>query len=186
MSYLEQRIPRIPIRRKRAPVGIHQVLIAPDLRSPVGDLILRLSGFMIRADRAAFIAVASLAVEETRVDAACDVEAVAVVGGDDHEGVVEFADFFEVRHGGFDGIVELEEFAESAVVVEEMHLFVDGRGFGHEEEAVVGVLSFCQNMDGNGTASQAVNVSETYFASPAIDWLGFTRNLLGCGGWRGL
>ena len=45
-------------------------------------------------------------------------EAVAVVGGDEDEGVSELAEGFELCHCGFDGVVELEEVAESAVVVE--------------------------------------------------------------------
>ena len=45
-------------------------------------------------------------------------EAVAVVGGDEDEGVVEFAEGSEFFDRGFDGVVELEEVAEGAVVVE--------------------------------------------------------------------
>ncbi len=136
---LKQCVSGIPIRRKRRAIAIHEILITPDLRAAVGDLILRQAGFMVCADGAALGAVGGLALEEAGVDAAGDVEAVAVVGRHDHEGVVEFADFFEVLECRFDGVVEFEEFAEGAVVVEEVHLLVDGGGFGHEEEAVVRV-----------------------------------------------
>ena len=45
---------------------------------------------------------------------------MTVVSRDDDESVVEFAQGSELVDRGFDGVVELEEVAESAVVVEGM------------------------------------------------------------------
>lgn len=52
-----------------------------------------------------------------------------------------------MRDGGADGVVQLQEVAERAVVVERVHLLVDGRGLGHEEEALLAAAGV-QDVDG--------------------------------------
>jgi hypothetical protein len=53
-----------------------------------------------------------------------DVESVSVVGSDDDEGVLILSDVLQVLKSSANGGVELEELAESAVVVGDMHLWV--------------------------------------------------------------
>jgi hypothetical protein len=47
-----------------------------------------------------------------------DIEAVAVIGGDDDEGVLIFADFLQMLDGSTDGVVELKEFTKSAIIIQ--------------------------------------------------------------------
>lgn len=92
---------------------------------------------LVDADCVAFLTVDVLRGEVVCVDGAHDVEAVAVVGGDEDEGLLEGVRFLEVRDGGFDGVVEFKEFAERAIVIEHVHHLVNGGGFRHEEVALV-------------------------------------------------
>jgi hypothetical protein len=46
-----------------------------------------------------------------------DIEAVAVVGGDDDEGVLIFTNFLQMLDGSTDGVVELKEFTKSTVII---------------------------------------------------------------------
>lgn len=115
----------------------------------VDDLVLRLTRVLVRADCGA-LAAHVVVVDGFHVLGVCgavDVEAVAVIGGDDDKGVVEDAEFGEAGDGGGNGVVELEEVAESAVVVEDVHLLVDAGGFGHQEEAAV-TATLVENVDG--------------------------------------
>jgi hypothetical protein len=50
---------------------------------------------------------------------------MTVVGGDDNEGVLELANFLEVLQGRPESVVELEEVAEGAVDILNVHLLVD-------------------------------------------------------------
>lgn len=103
------------------------------------DDILRETGLGVGADGATFLTVRVLRVQVLGVDAAGDVEAVAMVGGHEDERLFEVIQLTELGEGCFDGVVELEEIGQGAVVVEGVHLLVDGRGFGHEEKAFVAV-----------------------------------------------
>ena len=62
---------------------------------------------------------------------------MAVIGSNQDQGVVELADGLELRDGRADCVVELEKFTESTVIVQSVHLLVDGRSFGHHEPALV-------------------------------------------------
>jgi hypothetical protein len=55
-----------------------------------------------------------------------------------------------VLDGSLDGVVKFEKFAQSAVVVEDVHLLVDGCSLGHQEPTLVTVfLSTCiKNVNG--------------------------------------
>ena len=77
------------------------------------------------------------------------IETVAVVGSDDDLGVFELADLREVSDGSFDGIIEFEEFAESAIVVKSMHLLINGRSFGHQEppSVVIRLSTIFEDVD---------------------------------------
>lgn len=50
---------------------------------------------------------------------------MTVVGGDDNEGVLEFANLLEVLQGRPKSVVELEEVAKGTVDVLNVHLLVD-------------------------------------------------------------
>lgn len=104
-------------------------------------------GFGVGADGFALVGVGLGLLEVLRVGGTVDVEAVAVVSGDEDERVVEDAEGFEAGDGGADGVVELEEVAERAVVVEGVHLLVDGSSLTHEEETLV-TAALVENVDG--------------------------------------
>lgn len=70
-----------------------------------------------------------------------------MVGGHDDERLFLVPELLELGHGGFDGVVEFEEIAQGAVVIEGVHLLVNGRGLGHEEEAFLAVAGG-QDVDG--------------------------------------
>ena len=72
---------------------------------------------LVRADGVALLAVAARLAEVGRVGRAEDVEAVAVVGGDDDQRVLELANVGQVLERGVDGLVKLEDLAERARVV---------------------------------------------------------------------
>lgn len=108
---------------------------------------MRQARFPVSADGVALLAVRVLRVQVLCVHAAGDVEAVAVVGRHEDEGLLVVAQLPELGHGGFDGVVEFEEVAQGAVVVERVHLLVDGRGLGHEEEAFLTVAR-AEDVDG--------------------------------------
>jgi hypothetical protein len=99
--------------------------------------VLREAGLLVDADGIALLAVRVLRGEVVRVDGAHDVEAVAVVGGDEDERLLEAVGAVELGDGRFDGVVEFEQLAQCAVVVQHVHHLVDGRGLGHEEPAGV-------------------------------------------------
>src|SRR5262245_26587876 len=74
-------------------------------------------------------------------------ETMAVVGRDDDQSIVEDAQFLQFRNRRLDSVVELEEIAECPVVIQSMHLLVDGCGLAHKEEAFV-AASLVENLDG--------------------------------------
>jgi hypothetical protein len=64
-------------------------------------------------------------------------ETVAVVGRHDNKGLVQNVELLELLDGGADRVVQLEQVTQGAVVVEGVHLLVDGGGLRHEEEALL-------------------------------------------------
>ena len=62
---------------------------------------------------------------------------MAVVSRDNDEGLLESTKLLKLGNGGTDGVVKLEKITESTVVVESVHLLVDGGSLGHEEETVI-------------------------------------------------
>ena len=72
---------------------------------------------------------------------------MAVVGRDDNQGLVQDAHLLQLGNGGADGVVQLEQVAEGAVVVERVHLLVDRGGLRHEEEALL-AAALVQDVDG--------------------------------------
>ena len=120
---LEKSVPRVPVAWK---VGIHVCQVT---RVDV----LAQTRLLVCADRATLLAVYVLRGEVVGVDGAHDVEAVAVVGGDEDERLLERGGFVEVGDGGFDRVVEFKEFTEGTVVVEHVHHLVDARCLTHQE-----------------------------------------------------
>jgi hypothetical protein len=59
-----------------------------------------------------------------RGENAQNVKAMSVVGGDNDESVVVLANLLQVLDGRADRVVELEELAKRAVVVEDVHHLV--------------------------------------------------------------
>ncbi len=94
---LRQRVPRVPVGRE---------VRARAVRHAVDGLgVLRGAGVEVRADGAALRAVRGLRREVLGVDAAEDVEAVAVVCGDEDQRVIELAEGFEAVDGCADRVV---------------------------------------------------------------------------------
>ena len=62
---------------------------------------------------------------------------VAVVGRDNDKRLLELTESLELCDGGTDGVIQLKEITEGTVVVQNVHLLVNGGGLGHEEEALV-------------------------------------------------
>ncbi len=85
-------------------------------------------------------------------------EAVAVVGGDENKGLVTDAKLLELLDGGADGVVHLEKLSQGTVVVESVHLLVNGSTLRHEEEALL-LAALGENLDGlDGHLLEAGNV----------------------------
>jgi hypothetical protein len=82
-----------------------------------------------------------------RVDGAHDVEAVAVVSGNQDKSLLQAVGAVELGNGGLDGVVELEEFTKSTVVVEDVHHLINGSSLRHEEETLVAGAGL-ENVDG--------------------------------------
>jgi hypothetical protein len=72
---------------------------------------------------------------------------VAVVGRDDNQRLLQDAELLELLNGGAHRVVQLEQVAQRAVVVERVHLLVDGRRLRHEEEALL-AAALVQHLDG--------------------------------------
>lgn len=95
--------------------GVSRVPVDGEVRAgAVGDTVnshgvLRKAGQLIGADSLALLTICLLLGQVLRVDAAVDVEAVAVVGGDKDQSALELTDGLQVRHGGADSVVEFEK-----------------------------------------------------------------------------
>ena len=72
---------------------------------------------------------------------------VAVVGRNNDKRLLELTESLELGDGGTDGVIKLEEIAKGTVVVQNVHLLVDGGGLGHEEEALVATTGV-EDIDG--------------------------------------
>lgn len=108
------------------------------VRDPRGfDLVIGQPRVLVDADGLAALAVRLLVVEVLGIDATKDVKPVAMIGGNQDQSGLELANGLEVLDGAADGVVELQEVAQGTVVVEGVHLLVDGGRLGHEEEALV-------------------------------------------------
>lgn len=60
-----------------------------------------------------------------------------MVSSDNDQSLVQDAKLLKLVNSSADGIVKLKEVAKGTVVVEKMHLLIDGGTLGHEEEALV-------------------------------------------------
>ena len=130
---LGERISRVPVDGE---VSTGAVAHAVDGRGVHGE-----AGFLVRADGPAPLTVGFLFGHVPRVCIPVDIESVAVVGGDKDEGFVQDVQVVEPGNGGTYGVVKLEKVAKGTIVVHGVHLFINGGGLGHEEEAVVGAAS---------------------------------------------
>jgi len=115
--------------------------------------ILGETSVLVDTDGVALVAVVVLGIEVLGVDGTEDIETVTVVGGDDDEGITELTKSLELLHGCSNGVIELQQLTESAVVVECVHLLVDGGGLGHQEPSLsvwVGLVAGAgvENIDG--------------------------------------
>jgi hypothetical protein len=135
-----QSVARVPVGREER-VSIAEV---------AGTGVLALAGLLVDTDSVALGAVVSLGVAILGVVVAENVEAVTVVSSDNDESVLELADLLKVLHGSLDGVIKLEEFAQSAVIVKRVHLLVNGRSLRHEEPTLVtvGLGTSVKNVDG--------------------------------------
>ena len=113
--------------------GVARVPVGGEVAVGVGEVarvdVLAEAGLLVDADGVALAAVGGLGGEVVCVDGAHDVEAVAVVSGDEEEGFVERVGGVEVGDGRFDSIVKFEQFAEGAVVVERVHHLILRKGW---------------------------------------------------------
>ena len=142
---LEQRVARISVGGEEGAVGEQDAGVVVRggvrhgrrLRVRVG--VLGEARADVGAEGFALGAVGGLRGQVLGVNGAHDVEAVAVVGGDEDEGVVELVDGGELGKGGVDAVVGFKQFTEGAVVVgaDGVHLLVDGCGVGHDEPAFI-------------------------------------------------
>ena len=83
---------------------------------------------------------------------------MTVVSGDEDKSLVTDAKLLELFDGGADGIVHLEKLAQGTVVVESVHLLINGSTLGHEEEALL-LAAGGENLDGlDGHLLEAGNV----------------------------
>lgn len=64
-------------------------------------------------------------------------ETVAVISSDEDEGLLKDTHVLELGNSSADSVIELEEIAQSTIVVENVHLLVDRGGLGHEEETLL-------------------------------------------------
>lgn len=135
-----KRVARIPVGGE---VGVAVGEVA-------GVDVLRKTRLLVHTDGVALLPRRFLFVEIHGVRRAEDIETMTMVSSDDDLRVFELADFLQMRDGGLDGVVEFEEFTESTVVVESMHLFVDVGCFRHQEPAsiVVGGCAGLENING--------------------------------------
>lgn len=62
---------------------------------------------------------------------------MAVISGDDDEGLLEHTKLLQLGDGCLDSVVQLQEVTEGAVVVHGVHLLVDARRLRHEEETII-------------------------------------------------
>lgn len=74
-------------------------------------------------------------------------ETVAVVSRDEDKSLITDTELLELLNGGADGVVHLQEITKSAVVVELMHLLVNGSTLRHEEETLL-LTTLGENLDG--------------------------------------
>jgi len=126
---LSQSVAGIPIGREEA----------VDVAKATGVDVLRLAAVLVGANGVALGAVVFLGVEVLCISTAKDVETVAVICCDDDQSLIDLAKLGQVVDGSLDSIIKLEELAESTVVVERVHLLVDGGSLGHDEPALVAI-----------------------------------------------
>lgn len=109
-------VARVPVDGEVDTGRVDEVLVRADGSGTVGNHVLRQAGLLVSADSITLGTIRRLSIHVLGIDTTGDIEAVAVIGGDDDEGIFEFTDFLEVLQCGLDGIVELEKFAESTRV----------------------------------------------------------------------
>lgn len=71
---------------------------------------------------------------------------MAVVSGDEDKSLVTDAELLKLLDGGADGIIHLEKLTQGTVVVELVHLLVNGSALGHEEKALL-LATVGENLD---------------------------------------
>lgn len=74
-------------------------------------------------------------------------KAVTVVSSDKDKSLIKNAKLLELSNSSTDGIIELKELAKSTVVVESVHLLIDGSTLRHEEETLVST-TVVENLNG--------------------------------------
>jgi len=135
----EESVSGIPVGRERSTVGVNQAAVdsgsvAVVALLGVGVGVLGKTRLFVDTHSAALGTIGRLSVQVLGVYGTCYIEAVAVVGSDDNEGLIELADGVKMSNGSLDGVVKLEKVTKSTVVVESVHLLVDGCSLRHHEE----------------------------------------------------
>ena len=131
----EERVARVPVCGEVRAVAVREVrVVGPGV---VRDLVLREAGLPVRPDGRTLRAIIALRSQIHGVHASHDIKALAVVGGDEHESVLELVRGLEELHRGLDGVVELEKLAQGTIVVQDVHHLVDRGSLRHHEEALI-------------------------------------------------
>ena len=139
----EEGIAWVPIRREGLSFRVDE---GARIAGVAGVDVLRKAGLLVRTDSAALFAVCRLGFKVVGVDATGNVEAMAVIGCDENECFVHDAEGGKLGEGGVDGVIKFKNVAKGTIVIQSMHLLVDGGGFGHEEKAFF-VVALVQDVE---------------------------------------
>lgn len=76
---------------------------------------------------------------------------MTVISRDNDESLIEDTKLLELVDGSLNGVVKLKKIAKSPVVVESVHLLIDGSSLAHEEETLVTttVVENLNSLDGH-------------------------------------
>lgn len=125
----------------------------------LGDLILGVTRVLVGSDSIPLRSVRGGDLQVLGVTRAEDIEAVTVIGSDDNQSFIEFTDLFQVLDGLSNSVIELQQFTQGSVVVQNVEHLVDRSGFRHHEEALVfGVpcLEDIDSLDGHFSETRLV------------------------------
>jgi hypothetical protein len=112
--------------------------------------ILRKTRFLVCADGISLDTGILVSVEVLGISAAEHIETVAVISSHNDQSVLSLANFLKLSHSCLDGVIELEQLTQGTIVVQDVHLLVDGGGLGHEKptSVAIGSSASVENIDG--------------------------------------